>query len=481
MRVDILQNSDASFFKAIEQALASADSVCIGTAYGTYGAFTMLRNPFELFLRRNGRLRALFDIEEFVTEKRLIEELATIPGDSESKVFIKPDVSRQRVPGHYHPKFYLFHNSKSYRVIIASSNFTIGGIKNNIECNLSLSGKPDALFRKFRAFFSDLWNAEYSINVLNNSQLLDAYGDAFLASVKHNTAKNKKLQKLRKAIGKEASSIIKTKRDVFSPDFAYLLGLTSANSKIDLKKPRLVIDLKRGLANRGNKHEGYYYNPDISDYKISQIEAHRKDVERITENLTALFLHLDSNDKISTEHVDGYHFRIAVTFAKNSVIFEEMRRLRIETSRNKVVPFIPKKILRSNDADIIRSFVKGYCDLKSRISASDGIYKTQRGKKVFSSLRMGISIPHDAAELLRDFKTLLKKIGLEEGVSVTDPSRRSRENLIRIDVRNVPYELLGTHWRRIFLKDFVFYMNSKRRKYEPGKHPQPMGETQQRG
>jgi hypothetical protein len=48
-----------------------------------------------------------------------------------------------------------------------------------------------------------------------------------------------------------------------------------------------------------------------------------------------------------------------------------------------------------------------------------------------------------------------------------DPSRRSRENLIRIDVRNVPYELLGTHWRRIFLKDFVQYMKAKKQKNNP--------------
>jgi len=473
MIVDLLQNSDASFCDAIQDALGWADSAYMGTAYGTYGAFAMLRNPFELFLRRNGKLRTLLDIEEFVTEKKLIEELATIPGDSECKVFIRPNVSRRHSAGHYHPKFYLFENSESYRVIIGSSNFTMGGMKNNIECNLSLSGVPDALFKEFRAFFNDLWNAEYSINVLNNSRLLDSYQAALLTNLKQSTAKKRKLDDLRKVINKEASNIIKTKKDVFNPDFAYLLGLVSANSKIDLKKRVLVIDLKRGLANRGNENAGYYYNPDISDYKISQIEAHRKDVERISESLTELIQHLDSNDKVSSKHVDGYHFQVTVAFATDSVVFEQLRKLPIQISRGKVIPFIPRRILRSKDTAIIKSFVKGYCVLKSRISASDGIYKTEDGKKVFSSLRMGISIPHAAAGLLRDFKTLLKKIGLDQGVSTTDPSRRSRENLIRIDVRNDLYELLGTHWRRIFLNDFVFYMNSMKRKYKPGEHALP--------
>ena len=74
---------------------------------------------------------------------------------------------------------------------------------------------------------------------------------------------------------------------------------------------------------------------------------------------------------------------------------------------------------------------------------------------------MGISLPHDATEFIEKFLVLLNRIGIEKGVSATDPSRRTRENLIRIDVRSVPYELLGTHWRRIFLKDFVSYMTSR--------------------
>lgn len=77
---------------------------------------------------------------------------------------------------------------------------------------------------------------------------------------------------------------------------------------------------------------------------------------------------------------------------------------------------------------------------------------------------MGISLPHSDGELLKKFRNLFKKIGLEKGVNVTDPSKRSRENLIRIDVRYVPYEIIGTHWRRIFLNDFRNYMKSKDRK-----------------
>jgi len=221
----------------------------------------------------------------------------------------------------------------------------------------------------------------------------------------------------------------------------------------------LIIDLYRGIANRGKKYEGYYYNPDISDYKISQYDAHKKDVERIYENLDQLSKHMNTRDAISKNHVDGYHFQIEIKFEKDSVVFEEIKKLMIPISRTKVIPFIPKDILKSKDKKIVTSFIRGYCDLKSRISVSDGIYDTK--KRIYNLLRMGISLPHGDSEFLNNFNYLLKKIGLEKGVSVTDPSKRSRENLIRINVRYVPYEILGTHWRRIFLNDFVNYMKEK--------------------
>lgn len=459
MNITILQNSDESFFRAIQEGLKWADSLYLGVAYASYNAFEFLKQNFETFLRNNGKLRALFDIEEFITEKRLIEELATIPGDSECKVFINTE-QNNGILGHYHPKFYLFHNKDRYRAIVGSSNFTLGGIKYNIECNLTIYGEQDELFSSFLNFFYDLWTAEYSINVLNHGELLDVYQQAFQRSLKADETKAKRLQRLRTKVHSTASQIVQSKRVVLNEEFAYLLGLLSANSKLNFRKRELTIDLYRGLANRGKPYEGYYHNPDISDYKISQYDAHKKDVDRITESLNLLIKHLGTKDRLSSHHLGGYHFQIKIQFDKNSVVFEEIRNLNLTVSRGKVVPFVPETILASKDKKIITAFLRGYCDLKSRISVSDGIYDTKKG--IYSLLRMGISLPHNATQLIPQLLTLLKKIGVEKGVHATDPEQRTRENLIRIDVRNVPYELVGTHWRRIFLKDFASYMYSKK-------------------
>ncbi len=254
MKITILQNSDESFFKTIQESLRWAESLYLGVAYASCSAFESLRDDFQAFLRNNGKLRALFDIEEFVTEKRVIEELATIPGDSECKVFITTK-RNEASQGHYHPKFYLFHNKDRYRVIIGSSNFTLGGIKYNIECNLSVYGKLDALFHNLLNFFNDLWTAEHSINVLTHGNLLDVYQQAFKRRTKADESKARKLRKLREQVQITAGKIVQSQKLILNNEFAYLLGLLSANSKINFKKRGLTIDLYRGLANRGKPYE----------------------------------------------------------------------------------------------------------------------------------------------------------------------------------------------------------------------------------
>jgi hypothetical protein len=180
-------------------------------------------------------------------------------------------------------------------------------------------------------------------------------------------------------------------------------------------------------------------------------------VERIVEKLSELKKIFKTDDQITYRHAGGYRFKVLVEFDDNSAIFKELSSYEIPSSGVKVIPFVPKNILQSSDKKIIFSFLRGYCDLKSRISLSDGIYKKKKGKGYqITSLRMGISIPNGRPELLELFRELLAKIGVRKGASFY--KREDREHLIRIDVRRVPYQLLGTHWKRIFLSDFKKFL-----------------------
>jgi len=474
MEVKILQANDIA--ESIRSFLSWASNANIAVAYASYDAFLVLKEDFENFLRNNKKIRVIFDIERFITDKNVIEEFATIPGDSECKVFLKNSKSLpEDLKGYFHPKFYLFYNNERYNVIIGSSNFTLNGIKSNLECNISISGYTnDDFFPKLTEYFSSLWHHKYALNILNYGELIEAYGNLLIENKKEEEKKNQNLSKIIKSIEEKQNLLIQSRNEILNENFAYLLGLICANSSFDKSKRVLKIFLTRGLSNKGKEYEGFYYTPEISDYKISQFEAHKMDMEKIKENLMELIKYFGTKDSVEIKHIKDFQFELQIIFDENSPIFSKTKEIILPflKRKGKILPFIPKEIKESNDRKIVLSFLRGYCDLKSRISASDGIYTTdENGFRKFTTLRIGISISHNSPELVDEFKKLFEKIGLTEGISFSDTETRDREYLIRINVKNVPYELLGTHWRRIFLKDFLKYINDKEKTSEKDMQP----------
>src|SRR5215831_15719392 len=126
MQIELLRANDNSLLKKIQENLEWSHTFNIGVAYATITAYNSLRSDFEKFLRRNGRIKALFDVEKFVTDQKILQEFSTIGGDCECKIFLKKD--HDAGVGSYHPKFYLFYNDNKYSIIIGSSNFTQGGL-----------------------------------------------------------------------------------------------------------------------------------------------------------------------------------------------------------------------------------------------------------------------------------------------------------------------------------------------------------------
>ena len=463
MKIKLLHNFDSSFISSVKETLKWAQVAHIGVAYATYGAFYKLEKEFELFLRKNGKLRILFDIEKFITDSKIIEEFATIPGDAECKVYIGSKESSKQKLGSFHPKLYLFYSDKYYNAIIGSSNFTSHGILKNIECNLSIYNEKDDIFNDLEKYFHTLWTLENSINVLNNDIIFELYEKIYDKIEKSNKTTHRNLFKLKKQLNYETESIITTTKSLYNEEFSYLLGLISANSKFEERNRKLTIDLDRRTVNSNTEYEGYYFYPYVSDYKISQFDAHKQDIERINERLSIFFNRLKCKDIITSKHIKDYHFQIDIDFEEKSKILNELLEYNITTKNEKIEPFIPENIIKSKDRKIILSFLMGYCDLKSRMNISDGIYSTDKktGKiNDISSLRIGISFPHGHKQLLEDFSELFKKIGINK-FTKTNPELRDRENMIRIDVRYVPYELIGTHWRRILLKDFQYFIKNK--------------------
>jgi len=462
MQVEFLQTSDKSIEHKIKSCLEWCHTANFGVAYATYKAYTIFQKDFERFLReKNGRLKVLFDVDKMITSPEIIKRFSETPGDCECKIYATPTDATTHDT--FHPKFYFFSNDEQYSVIIGSSNFTQGGIQKNIEANVCITGKKGASFDKdIVAYFKKIWENEYAVNVLDHPDFLKDYIEHHKKYSKQNKKTESEQKKLKKALGEKAKALNQKRKQPLSENFAYLLGLLTANGELDFENNELRIFLDR--RERGKEQDkGFYHYPEVdSDYRISQKDAHDRDIEKISDRLLDLLIAFSPEDGIpDPEYIKGLKYRITIPLSDNSPLLKELKKYNFQLDNTKIIPRIPPEIANSQNEIIIKSFLKGYCDLKSRIAVSDGIYNTQKG--IYSTLRMGIPVSSKYPELLTGLVSLFKQIGIEKTYA-SNPKKRNREFLIRPNVNDVPYDLMGTHWRRILLKDFQNYINNKKQK-----------------
>lgn len=183
MSIKFIVNKDDSpkVHHTISDSLSWAEECYFAVAYAKAPAFSLLRESISDFLNKGGKLRSIFDIEMVSTDSECIYQMATIPGDSECKVFYRnPSIMKGlgiKRTGIFHPKLYIFIKGAKQRVLIGSSNFTPGGIHVNYETNILLEGKKDSSPFKdiYNYFSSDLWDDWTSIPVIGNEKLIEEY------------------------------------------------------------------------------------------------------------------------------------------------------------------------------------------------------------------------------------------------------------------------------------------------------------------
>ena len=87
--VKLLANDLEPIGETLERLLTSSKEAFFAVAYGTHGGYKHLDSGSAVtdFLNRGSRLRAIFDVERYLTDPDLIEELCTVPGDVECKLY----------------------------------------------------------------------------------------------------------------------------------------------------------------------------------------------------------------------------------------------------------------------------------------------------------------------------------------------------------------------------------------------------------
>jgi HKD family nuclease len=138
----------------LNHLLAIARAVYIHVAYLRVSGVALVQHAIVEFIRRGGRLRILAGDDFAQTEPDALQAFQVLGGDCEVKL-----VSSSGLDG-FHPKCYLFYTTYRGALIVGSSNFTAGGLVQNIELNVRLDLAADhPAMVSARMIFDQLWNA----------------------------------------------------------------------------------------------------------------------------------------------------------------------------------------------------------------------------------------------------------------------------------------------------------------------------------
>jgi len=460
VNIELLANSREPIGKTLGHLLSTHSEAFFAVAYGTHSAFRQIERSHALqdFLKKGARLRAVFDIERHFTDPELIDELCTIPGDIECRMYA-PRIRRldkSAIGPAFHPKIYYFDSKGHSAAIVGSGNFTRGGLAKNHEVAMLLDGRRTLkIFKDLRNYLEDVWSWPHLISLDQYERFRDAYAkayrDARARQDRPGVPDEVPLHQMQQDVDHLRMALATAQKASLPQAVAYVLGLLAGGGHaIDRRKNQLEIELRRGVLNQGKPQEGKVFFEGISERSFEQADCVRRDAERIVDRLNTSFRELSTAATVSCEQRGPLAYRVLMKFPRNSSLWlslrDELRRVTSKTGR-----YSWPTVIDLRDPEVRRAFLQGYMDLRTRITATDRLPD--------SYTRIAVSVGGKAtlfAEQLRDlmadeFACPSDRINFARG------SSRGRENMLRIDARLVPVTFLRSHWQRIVVSDFRDY------------------------
>ncbi len=461
-RPRLVGGGDEGVLTELNDLFAWAEVALLCVSYASYQAFRLLDSSIYDFLRRGGALRALFDIERFFTDPEIIAELCTIPGDSECRVYYRTPASKhvRNQYGPLHAKIYLFKKKTAVRALIGSSNFTVGGLKSNVESNALLEGSvQEPFFKEIMQTFDGLWDSPHAIRPEDRYEIIERY-EAFIQEDRKSRLRLRRQRKSReKILGELFKAAREQIQEVVNTDVAYLMGLISGGGYF-VDDNTIRIKYHKGVFNKGTKDEGYIYSPGISDLRMKQSVAFRNDVVGICERLTRFFKRTGSKDKASYKKRTDYDYDIHVHLDPNSKHFGSIREFlsRCDIVRRRVIPVFPSYLPQFDNKSILASFIRGYADVRARIRPTD-----REGTE--GPLRIALSFSKDTDKFASEIQKVLEKEFLVQRINLLPGSIRGRETMLRIDPVEIhklgPQKFFSINWKQLLLADYSSYNREK--------------------
>ena len=449
----IIDNKNSYLGDVLIEEIKWADDVMLAVAYATYNAFNYIKSDVIELLNRGGKLRALFDIERRITDVEIIEEISTIPGDSECKVFYRPMSERpddEKDRPSFHPKLYIFRKDDKAKIILGSSNFTNAGLHRNVEMNMEVEcdDESEFYFQIFSRFY-EMWNSWYALPASDNWELIESYGQV-KKSQKKSTAKFE--QKEKQIIEKIEEIVDRSALDLKKPlnrETAYLFGLLCGKGIIEKTRRKITIRKWSNVMNTSDDaNKGYIFVKGISTIKLPQDFAIEKDANNTKETLENLFNRANTGDTIKIVRKGDRHYWVEITFSRDSQYWKKILQLIDKFRGNNYFnnPKVPEELLEANK-NLKIAFLRGYFDIRARISQADRFPNE-------GPLRIALQIGTHAIEFGKTILTMLRDDFDIESARPEWGASRDRDNMIRMNPRDLSINFFSSPWKKLLLKDF---------------------------
>ena len=455
----LLSRNDVTF----ESSLNEADSVDWAVAFASYAAYKKLEKSFREFFKNGHRSRVVFDITQGLTDPNIIEEFLTMPGNSQCRVFFHKN-SKQ---GFMHHKFYYFKNKKTNtkKFIIGSNNFTERSFSANEESSILLDESAGTdFYSSVDNLWSNLWEDDNVISPIDSPEIIEAYTAFHQFSKKvdftHSIDKQKSQEEFLKIFEnfKNANKSIEAK-------VSYLTGLLIASTRSltneDINQGIVTISIKHQTMNVNSEDEGFIATRIdgelLGNVRINQKDAIDNQVQEIYDNLK-IFLHKESTyNKISILNSSKKNiiFEIKIIFYKKSEIFNFLKINLFNNldlnNRSKLE--IPTFILNSKNRIARREFIRGYFDVRGRISKSDRFGNT-------GALRVALQVSTYADHFGSQIEQFLNN-EFNLNSKFASGAKRNKDSLVRFIPNSESLHLADTGWKKILLNEFIQYNKRK--------------------
>jgi len=160
LEIRLIDNNDLTLRDALAEACKDAERARVAVAF-VKGSGLVAATALEQLMQRGAEVRMIAGIDFQLTDLAAIERFDRPP--SAARVYLSTPPSERAT---FHPKVYLIESRHDGVAIVGSSNFTGGGLVDNLEANIMIRASlDDPAIVRVREYHDRLWTSDFAAPV----------------------------------------------------------------------------------------------------------------------------------------------------------------------------------------------------------------------------------------------------------------------------------------------------------------------------